>query len=76
MGGSITDERGFGVDPLCGNMEKQKTRREAFLREFNFEHIFHAVVNGDHTLFKEALLSFIDISYCHALLRTQGVKSS
>ena len=39
-GGSITNERGFGVHPLCGNMEKQQ---EAFLEQFNFEHIFHAL---------------------------------
>ena len=62
-GGSITDERGFGVDPLRGNMEKQQTRQKAFLQQFNFEHIFHALVNGNYTLFKEALLFFSDITF-------------
>ena len=61
-GGLISDEHGFGIDPLHGSLDKQQTRQEAFLQQYNFDHIFHALVNGNDILFKNALF-FSDITF-------------
>ncbi len=62
-GGGITNEHTFGIDPLSGNLEMQKIRQDSVLQHYDFNPMFHQLVNGNDSLFKEALLYFVDVTY-------------
>ena len=62
-GGHLTTFSAFGEDPLDGHDELMRRREEAFFVKFpSFDPIFHAVANGDGSLFKEAILLFVSIT--------------
>ena len=63
-GGRISDESGFGEDPLQGNDAKISIRAQAFHDRYpSYDAIFHDVVNLNPILFKSALLFYIDVTY-------------
>ena len=62
--GQITDVHPFGVDPIADNQQKCSTRMSSFTEYYpSFDLIFHQVVNGNDSIFQEALEFFIDITY-------------
>ena len=62
-GGKLTLFSHFGVDPLHGRRELCEMRLRTFTSRYKtFASIFHAVCNGDESLFRSALLYFIDIT--------------
>ena len=63
MGGSVTEENDFGVDPLKSNPHKPFLRQQSFLQKFEFSSIFHAVVNENEAIFVDALLYYIDLTH-------------
>lgn len=63
-GGLITEECSFGIDPLHTNPDKQNIRHAAFLNIYQFSNIFGNVVQGDGSTFKDAILFFVNITYC------------
>ena len=62
-GGSLSDPKIFGEDPLASNSSKKQIRLAAFTAKYSFDDIFHEVSNGNGTTFKSALKYFIDITY-------------
>ena len=63
-GGRISDESQFGEDPLLGDDAKASIRASAFGDRYpSFDAIFHDLVNSNPSLFKNALLFYIDITY-------------
>lgn len=61
--GSLTDPSQFGRDPLESDPSKQCIRENAFNGRFpSFETIFHNLVNSNCSLFKQALLFYIDVT--------------
>ena len=63
-GGHITLFSDFGKDPLSKRRDLSSLREERFFDQYpRFGDIFHTVVNDNRTLFHDALLSFIDISF-------------
>ena len=62
-GGRLTDPAPFGSDPLASNHDRQHIRDQAFRERFpSFDFVFHRLVNGDSSLFRQALLFYIDIT--------------
>lgn len=62
--GNLTDPEPFGSDPLSADDQKKQIRYDAFVQKYpDIPSIFHQVVNGNTSLFREALLSFVDITY-------------
>ena len=60
----ISDEFGFGEDPLQGNNTKISIRARAFHDRYpSYDAIFHDAVNLNPILFKSALLFYIDVTY-------------
>ena len=41
----------------------QLIRQDSLLQHYDFNPIFHQLVNGNDFLFKEAVLYFVDITY-------------
>ena len=63
-GGRISDETHFGEDPISGDSTKFSIRMRAFTERFpSFDTIFENLVNGNPSLFENALLFYIDVSY-------------
>ena len=63
QGGQLTDPWQVGKDPLDGKAYKYGVRHEAFLGKYpSFQDIFSKLVNGDSSIFKHALMFFIDIT--------------
>ena len=63
-GGRISDESGFGEDPLQGDNAKTSIRAQAFNERYpSYDAIFYEVVNTNPTPFKNALLFYIDVTY-------------
>ena len=63
-GGQITDIRPVGVDPIADNSHKCSIRMSSFTEYYpSFDLIFHQGVNGNDSLFQDALKFFIDITY-------------
>lgn len=63
-GGHITEESNFGEDPLASDVDKYRIRESAFVQRYpSFEAIFHNLVNGNSSPFKNGLKYFIDITY-------------
>jgi ribulose-5-phosphate 4-epimerase/fuculose-1-phosphate aldolase len=63
-GGRISDEHGFGEDPLQGDDAKASIRAQAFDDRYpSYDAIFHEVVNMNPALFKNALRFYIDVTY-------------
>lgn len=61
--GTLTDPAPFGIDPLEDNFEKKCIREAAFSSKYSsYETIFHNLVNGEATPFKNALLYYTDIT--------------
>ena len=60
-GGVLSREKDYGYDPLRGTIQASH-REQLFLQRFTFEAIFHALVNEDDSLFKDAIITFIDIT--------------
>ena len=65
QGGRISDESGFGKDPLLGDNTKDSIRARAFSERYpSYDAIFHELVNSSNPmLFKNALIFYIDITY-------------
>ena len=65
-GGTLTLFGDFGVDPL-GELDDEGKRQERvrlFAQRFpSFELLFHRLVNGNSSLFKEAILYFMQITF-------------
>ncbi|XP_065894563.1 uncharacterized protein [Dysidea avara] len=62
-GGQLTIFSPFGEDPLRDHPALVTQREAEFHRHHPiFSDFFHTVVNGDFSLFREGILSFIDIS--------------
>ena len=56
-GGHITHFSGFGEDPLINNAILSHQREAKFHQRYpNFESLFHELVNGDDSVFREGLL--------------------
>ena len=63
-GGRISDEAQYGEDPLHGDAAKSSIRTQAFGDRYpSFDNIFHELVNSNPSLFKSALLFYIDVTY-------------
>ena len=63
-GGHITEFCSFGSDPIANNLNKCIVRNTSFSQCYpSFDAIFHQLVNGNETLFREGLLYYIDITY-------------
>lgn len=63
-GGSITDPDENITDPLCNDTTKIDRRFQSFTKKYpSFDPIFHNVVNGNKTIFIDALKFFINITY-------------
>ena len=64
-GGRLSDPRLFGEDPLSCDITKKQIRCRAFSERYpRFEPICDSVCSGDTHLFQEALMFYIDVSYC------------
>ncbi len=62
-GGRLTDLSLFGEDPLANDSECILQREVVFFRRYpSFDPIFHKIVNGDDTLFRDGLQFFIHIT--------------
>ena len=63
--GRISDESGFGEDPLAGDTLKASIRAQAFCQRYpSYDAIFHELVNSANpALFKNALMFYIDVTY-------------
>lgn len=61
-GGSLTDPAPYGNDPLAENDHKRKIREQSFGERFSLETVFHKLVNGDYSPFREAVLFYIDVT--------------
>ena len=56
LGGTLTEPHPFGQDPLEGKTHLQQIRHDVFTEKYNsFNPIFHAIVNGYDSLFREGL---------------------
>ena len=56
-GGHITHFSGFGEDPFINNAILSHQREAKFHQRYpNFESLFHELVNGDDSVFREGLL--------------------
>ena len=63
-GGSITEVSTFGRDPIMDSDEKKAIRLHVFNERFpSFDLIFFETVNLRPTIFRDALLFYIDITY-------------
>ena len=62
-GGTLTDPAPYGNDPLPADSDKQRICADAFDKRYpSMNTIFHHLVNGNSSLFKEALLFYIDVT--------------
>ena len=61
-GGSLTDPAPYGSDPLAENDHKRQIREQSFGERFSLETVFHKLVNGDYSPFREAVLFYIDVT--------------
>ena len=62
-GGTITRECSFGIDPLANDGIRTHRRDIEFTRDNPpFHEIYSNVINGDGSLMKSAVLSFINIT--------------
>ena len=63
-GGHLTEESPFREDPIVNDLIKCRIRDGAFLQKYpSFEPMFHNLVNGNNSLFKDGLNFFIDITF-------------
>ena len=61
-GGNLRDPHSVGTDALTD--VKRGIRNQVFSGRYpSFELIFSRLVNGDSTMFRNALICFIDITY-------------
>lgn len=61
--GILTDPAPFGSDPLEQDSVRKGLRMQVFHDRFpSFDAIFHELVNGNSSSFRDALLFFIDIT--------------
>ncbi len=61
--GRLTDPAPFGNDALADHNGKKQIRETSFSARFpSFDIVFHRLVNDDATLFKHALLFYIDVT--------------
>ncbi len=62
-GGNLTYSSSFGNDPLANSAEKLQIRDCAFIEKYpSFEHIFHNLVNGNDSVFRNAIIFFVDVT--------------
>ena len=62
-GGHLQVVSNFGKDPLDGATVLQQMRDATFVERYpSFKPIFHHLANSDCTLFREALIYFIQIN--------------
>ena len=62
LGGTLTEPHPFGCDPLYGNAHLQQIHHTLFFQKCTFDSIFHAIVNGNDSLFKSGLMLLINIT--------------
>ena len=63
-GGRLSEESGFGDDPLHGDAVKCSIRSRALHdRHSSFDNIFHELINSNPVPFKNALLFYIDTTF-------------
>ena len=66
-GGRLTEETGFGVDPLDGRTEDKSLRDERFWREIELppvggrQNLANQLVNHNYVPFQYAVLRFIEL---------------
>ena len=60
-GGILSHESKFGSDPLEGK-STALIRDRLFSHQFNFELIFHSLVNRDDSLLRKVIIAFIDLT--------------
>lgn len=68
-GGRITDPEDEINDPLFSNSIKIDIRFKSFVRRLtSFDVIFHSVLNGNTSVYVDALTFFIDLTFrlCHS----------
>jgi len=64
-GGQLTTFSSFGEDPLRDNTTLVAQRETEFYRQhprISFPNFFYSVTNGDYSLFREGILSYITIT--------------
>lgn len=62
-GGHMTFPDVYGSDPLDGQLALQQQQEEYFTANYlSFEGILYSLVNGQEDVFRDALLTFIDIT--------------
>ncbi len=63
-GGRISEESGFGLDPIGTDANKCLIRKQAFFDRYpSFEDIFNNFINSNSVMFRSALLYYIDMTY-------------
>ena len=63
-GGRISEESGFGLDPIGTDANKCSIKKQAFFDRYpSFEDIFNNLINSNSVVFRSALLYYIDITY-------------
>ena len=61
--GRISDDSGFGQDPIHANLSKTSIRAQVFGERFpSLEVIFHELVNENPVPFKNGLIFYIDVT--------------
>ena len=61
--GTLTIEQQFGIDTLGQQPAKKDAREREFRRHFpRVDTIFHAIVNDNHALFRNAILYYIQLT--------------
>lgn len=59
MGGTLTHEPHFGIDPLTPELRQQRDAATACVKE-SVDHIFGNIVNGNDQPFRQALAYYLD----------------
>ena len=63
QGGTLTEEHGYGTDPLTGFQGLQQLRERDFYQRYpDMEVIFQNVLHHDGSLFRMAILYFISLT--------------
>jgi hypothetical protein len=64
LGGHITEESPFGIDPLHGDVTVKMQRDQEFCsRLFSFEAVANAINNHQEDFFEQAIEEFVNITF-------------
>ena len=62
-GGNLSPPSSFGLDPLDDNQDLLHERLAMFQVSFpGYDPLFHSLVNGNHTPFRQAVMLFASIT--------------